>query len=65
MFVSLLRRLVVLCVVTIAFADPSSRQAADGHWIDTWASMPQLTEPANLPPPPYVSTQSYNSTRWP
>jgi hypothetical protein len=31
---------------------------ADGHWIDTWASMPQLTEPANLPPPPYVCSQT-------
>jgi hypothetical protein len=26
----------------------------NGHWIDTWASMPQLTEPANLPPVPFV-----------
>jgi hypothetical protein len=26
----------------------------NGHWIDTWASMPQLTEPANLPPAPFV-----------
>jgi hypothetical protein len=24
------------------------------HWVGTWASMPQLTEPANLPPAPYV-----------
>lgn len=28
---------------------------ANGHWIDTWTSMPQLTEFTNLPPPPYVS----------
>jgi hypothetical protein len=27
----------------------------DKHWIDTWATMPQLTEPANLPPAPFVS----------
>jgi hypothetical protein len=26
----------------------------NGHWIDTWTSMPQLTEPANLPPAPFV-----------
>ena len=26
----------------------------DGHWVDTWAAMPQLTEPTNLPPPPFV-----------
>ncbi|KXT08836.1 hypothetical protein AC579_8307 [Pseudocercospora musae] len=25
----------------------------DGHWVDTWTAMPQLTEPANLPPPPF------------
>ncbi|KAF2875353.1 SGNH hydrolase-type esterase domain-containing protein [Massariosphaeria phaeospora] len=28
----------------------------NGHWIDTWASMPQLTEPANLPPAPFNQT---------
>jgi len=27
-----------------------------GHWVDTWTSMPQLTEPANLPPPPFNQT---------
>lgn len=25
------------------------------HWVDTWATMPQLTEVGNLPPAPYVS----------
>ncbi|QDS75518.1 hypothetical protein FKW77_005126 [Venturia effusa] len=34
--------------VTPAQPDPSN-----GHWIDTWASMPQLVEPANLPPSPF------------
>jgi lysophospholipase L1-like esterase len=24
------------------------------HWVDTWVSMPQLTEPANLPPAPFT-----------
>lgn len=28
---------------------------SNGHWVDAWASMPQLTEPANLPPAPFVS----------
>lgn len=28
----------------------------NGHWIDAWASMPQLTEPANLPPAPFNQT---------
>ncbi|KIW85175.1 hypothetical protein Z517_00565 [Fonsecaea pedrosoi CBS 271.37] len=36
----------------------------DGHWIDTWAAMPQLTEYTNLPPPPYNTTSVifFNST---
>lgn len=36
----------------------------NGRWIDTWASMPQLTEPANLPPAPFNQTGSVfiNST---
>jgi hypothetical protein len=25
------------------------------HWVDIWTAMPQLTEPANLPGPPFVS----------
>ncbi|MFF6996610.1 SGNH/GDSL hydrolase family protein [Streptomyces sp. NPDC008313] len=25
-----------------------------GHWVDTWASMPQLTEPGNMPPAPFT-----------
>ncbi len=24
------------------------------HWVDTWVSMPQLTEPSNMPPPPFT-----------
>ena len=24
------------------------------HWVDSWATMPQLTEVANLPPAPFV-----------
>jgi lysophospholipase L1-like esterase len=26
---------------------------ADSQWVDTWVSMPQLTEPGNMPPPPF------------
>lgn len=25
-----------------------------GQWVNTWVSMPQLTEPGNMPPPPFV-----------
>ena len=30
-------------------------EPTDGHWVDIWTSMPQLTEAANLPNPPFVS----------
>ncbi|GGT40919.1 SGNH/GDSL hydrolase family protein [Nonomuraea spiralis] len=33
-------------------ADPSSLPGE--HWVGTWTSMPQLTEPGNMPPPPYT-----------
>jgi lysophospholipase L1-like esterase len=33
-------------------ADPSSPPGE--RWVDTWASMPQLTEPGNMPPAPYT-----------
>ncbi|USP77886.1 uncharacterized protein yc1106_05160 [Curvularia clavata] len=29
---------------------------SDGHWVDAFATMPQLTEPANLPPAPFNQT---------
>ncbi|MGP3957835.1 SGNH/GDSL hydrolase family protein [Nonomuraea sp. 3N208] len=29
--------------------------APNGHWVDTWTAMPQLTEPHNMPPPPYTA----------
>ncbi|KAH7131151.1 lipolytic enzyme [Dactylonectria macrodidyma] len=28
----------------------------DANWITVWGAMPQLTEPANLPPPPFNQT---------
>lgn len=27
----------------------------DWHWVATWTSMPQLVEPNNMPPSPFVS----------
>lgn len=30
----------------------------DGHWVNTWSAMPQLTEYTNLPLPPFVSFSS-------
>ncbi|KIW47971.1 uncharacterized protein PV06_00617 [Exophiala oligosperma] len=35
----------------------------DGHWVDTWTAMPQLTEYTNLPPSPYnTSTRIFNNS---
>ncbi|KAI9055227.1 hypothetical protein LZ554_000191 [Drepanopeziza brunnea f. sp. 'monogermtubi'] len=36
--------------------DASIRERGDKRWVDTWVSMPQLTEPANLPPAPFNGT---------
>jgi lysophospholipase L1-like esterase len=32
----------------------AARPVANGHWVPTWVSMPQLTEPGNLPPAPFT-----------
>ncbi|KAJ7174987.1 SGNH hydrolase [Mycena crocata] len=39
-------------------------KSIEGRWVDTWTSMPQLTESANLPPPPFNASNSvfFNST---
>ncbi|MEU1126607.1 SGNH/GDSL hydrolase family protein [Streptomyces sp. NPDC005899] len=34
-----------------AWAAPTER---DAHWVSTWTSMPQLTEPGNMPPAPFT-----------
>ena len=58
---------VVLAVSSgIASASPAfgrrdrygSNRTEVGQWVDAWASMPQLTEYTNLPPPPFVSLTS-------
>src|SRR3954471_15236140 len=54
---------VVTCVIggalLVASAGGGARIAAaepTGHWADTWVAMPQLTEPGNLPPPPFTTS---------
>lgn len=37
---------------------PSSGGVPASHWVNTWTAAPQLTEPANLPPPPFTSSDS-------
>jgi lysophospholipase L1-like esterase len=39
-------------------AAPSRGPQPAAHWVDTWTSMPQLTEPANLPPAPFTGTSA-------
>jgi lysophospholipase L1-like esterase len=46
-------RLQSACLLVLAglgFFQPAALRAADGHWVESWACAPQLTEPGNLPP---------------
>ncbi|KDN17391.1 SGNH hydrolase [Amycolatopsis rifamycinica] len=42
-----------LAVLTVLFVGASARPAP-AHWVATWTSMPQLTEPGNMPPAPFT-----------
>ncbi|GAA3435084.1 SGNH/GDSL hydrolase family protein [Kutzneria kofuensis] len=52
----------VICLAAAAFSLPpaptqsaaSQSTASATHWVDTWTAMPQLTEPANMPPAPFT-----------
>ncbi|KAF9481099.1 SGNH hydrolase [Pholiota conissans] len=51
--------LVTFAIVSLLFngaAIAAQHGPTTGHWVDTWTSMPQLTEPANLPNPPFNQT---------
>ncbi|KAI1813861.1 SGNH hydrolase-type esterase domain-containing protein [Poronia punctata] len=43
----------LLWTTCIIGAPLERRQDDDSHWVATWTSMPQLVEPANLPPSPF------------
>jgi lysophospholipase L1-like esterase len=47
--------IVVLAVLTALFVGASGHPPAS-RWVATWTSMPQLTEPSNMPPAPYTGT---------
>lgn len=63
---SSLTRLAVAATITVAVAAvpvlrsldthaaPAPATFGANHWVDTWVSMPQLTETANLPPAPFT-----------
>ena len=60
-FSAALKGLTFLTLGSSVFAAPSNQKrqndtdaGADGHWVPTWVSMPQLVEPNNLPPAPFV-----------
>jgi lysophospholipase L1-like esterase len=44
-------------VLVAANAVGSGEAGAEGaaRWVNTWTAMPQLTEPANMPPPPFTT----------
>jgi lysophospholipase L1-like esterase len=52
--------LLTLAVLALspAVADTRGRAAGVGRWIASWAAAPQLTEPANMPPPPGLGGQT-------
>ncbi|KAF2477354.1 SGNH hydrolase [Lindgomyces ingoldianus] len=61
LFSFLIRFVAFLLLSKAVIGEVSSKKAArpnppNGRWIDAWASMPQLTEPANLPPAPFNQT---------
>ena len=41
-------------VVQSAETPAAGSPVAAGQWVNTWTSMPQLTEPGNMPPPPFT-----------
>jgi lysophospholipase L1-like esterase len=38
----------------VPVADGQEAFRGAGRWVNTWVSMPQLTEPGNMPPPPFT-----------
>ncbi|KLO19535.1 extracellular GDSL-like lipase/acylhydrolase [Schizopora paradoxa] len=47
---------VAACLLCAGVVNGITPNPSDGHWIDNWATMPQLTEAANLPNPPFNQT---------
>jgi lysophospholipase L1-like esterase len=45
---------VAVTAQVVATPDTEPASQAREHWVNTWASMPQLTEPHNMPPPPFT-----------
>ncbi|KAJ6558067.1 extracellular GDSL-like lipase/acylhydrolase [Mycena capillaripes] len=54
----------IVSLVLVLAQNVWARGGLDGKWVDAWTTMPQLTEPANLPSPPFNGSSSvfFNST---
>jgi lysophospholipase L1-like esterase len=42
-------------VVKVSAAADAGAPGLGDHWVGTWAAAPQLTEPSNMPPPPFTN----------
>ena len=55
-----------VAVAALALFSPAQSRALEAaekrqdanHWVSTWTSMPQLVESGNMPPSPFVRSQS-------
>ena len=48
--------LLVLGMSAVLLGIHGNAGAAEGHWVTTWGTAPQLTEPGNLPPVPLANS---------
>ena len=51
-----MQRLLVLVMSGVLLGIHGNAVAAEGHWVTTWGTAPQLTEPGNLPPVPLANS---------
>ncbi|KAF2226028.1 SGNH hydrolase-type esterase domain-containing protein [Elsinoe ampelina] len=61
-YTSLTFRTVWLLLISVALARYTHSQNDDQRWVAVWTSMPQLTEPANLPSGTFNATPKFNDT---
>jgi lysophospholipase L1-like esterase len=46
--------LAITGAVAVVSSDRPAAGGSPARWVHTWVSMPQLTEPGNMPPPPFT-----------
>jgi lysophospholipase L1-like esterase len=52
------RNFATWALAAFAAAHLACAQGTNDHWVGTWATAPQLTEPNNLPPPPGLTSNT-------